>query len=296
MNDLSIIIVSYNTKNFLYSCLQSVYENLSKNLKFEVIIVDNASSDGSVEMVKKQFEKVTLVKNQENLGFAKANNLGIEKAHGRYLLFLNSDTILHKNTIETIISFMEKNNDAGATTCRINLPDGKMDDACHRGFPTPWNAFCHFSGLSRVFPKSKIFAGYSLGWMDLTKIHEIDACCGAFMIVKRESGEGVNWWNESYFWYGEDLDFCYRLKGKGWKIYFLPTVSILHYKGVSGGIKNSSKKLTTADEETKKLATKARFDAMRIFYKNNYLNKYPKLLTWLIFKGISLKEKLTSYN
>lgn len=288
MLDLSIIIVSYNTKEFLQKCLQSVFEG-SKDMSLEVIVVDNASIDNSVEMVKKEFPKVFVIENRNNLGFSKANNLGVKQAKGRYLLFFNSDTVVNKNVLKKMVDFMDENKKAGAATCRVALTDGKLDDACHRGFPTPWNSFCHFTGLSKVSLAKKIFSGYSLGWMDLKETHKIDACAGAFMIVRREAGEEIKWWDEDYFWYGEDLDFCYRLKEKGWDIYFNPYVSILHYKGVSGGIKNISKHLTTADKETKIRATYARFEAMKIFYKKHYMNKYPQILNFLVNTGINFR-------
>ncbi|HYM65402.1 MAG TPA: glycosyltransferase family 2 protein, partial [Candidatus Sulfotelmatobacter sp.] len=136
--------------------------------------------------------------------------------------------------------------------------------------------------------------GYNLGYMDLSKTHVIDALAGAFMIVRRKAGEEVGWWDEDYFFYGEDLDFCFMLKQKGWKVYYVPEVSILHYKGVSGGIKKDSQKITTASKETKKFATKWRFAAMRIFYKKHYEQKYPWIVTRLVYLGIYLKKTLSS--
>lgn len=294
MVDLSIIIVSYNTKDILLECLESVYNNLPKNLAVEVFVVDNASSDGSVEMVKREFPKTIVIENKENFGFSKANNMCVEKAKGKYILFLNSDTKILQDVFTEMIIFMEKQKETGAATCRVELPSGDIDDASHRGFPTPWNAFCHFSGLSKIFPRSRIFSGYSFGWKDLSATHEIDACAGAFMIVRRVAGEQIGWWDEDFFWYGDDLDLCFRLKEKGWKIYYVPTVSILHYKGVSGGIKSHSQHLTTADEETKNLATKARFSAMKIFYRKHYLKKYPKFVMWLVMLGIEFKLRFAA--
>ena len=294
--DLSIIIVSYNTKDILRGCLESIFAHTKMKYTYKVIVVDNASKDGSTEMVKENFSTVFLIENTQNVGFSKANNQGIKKSKGQYVLFLNSDTVVYDKTLETMITFMDSHKDAGAATCRVGLSDGNLDDAAHRGFPSPWNAFCHFSGLSKFFSRSKLFSGYSMGWMDITKIHEIDACAGAFMIVRRDAGEQIDWWDEDFFWYGDDLDFCYRLKEKKWKIYFVPTVSILHYKGVSGGIKKISEHLTTADNKTKNLATKARFDAMKIFYKKHYVKKYPQFITWLVMQGINLKLWFTSAN
>ncbi len=293
MVDLSIIIISFNTSNFLKKCLESVFENISRKINYEVIVVDNNSTDDSVEMVKDKFPKVNLIRSNKNLGFSKANNLGLKKAKGKYILFLNSDTVIYKNTIERMINFMNKTEDAGAATCKVLLVNGRIDDASHRGFPTPWNSLCHFSGLSKIFPKLKILNGYNLNYMDLNKTHEIDALAGAFMLVKREAGSEAGWWDEDYFFYGEDIDFCYQLKKQGWKIYYVPDVAILHYKGVSGGIKKISSEISTADNKTKEIVSKARFNAMRIFYKKNYKQKYPFFINWIMFSAINLKEKLT---
>lgn len=291
MIDLSIIIVNYNTKVFLRNLLDSIEKSISKRITYEVIVVDNASTDG----LPAETLNFKLIRNKENLGFSKANNQGVKISEkSRYLLFLNPDTLMQKNTVEEMIKFMDAHRDAGAATCNLVMPNGEIDDASHRGFPTPWNSFSYFSGLAKIFPKSKLFNGYNLGWLDFGKVHEIDACAGAFMLVRREAGEAIGWWDEDYFFYGEDLDFCYMLKQKGWKIYFVPQVWILHYKGVAGGIKKMSQNISTADLETKKRATKARFNAMRIFYKKHYEKVYPKWLTWLIFAGISIKEKSSS--
>ena len=288
--DLSIVIVSFNTKAVLRDCLQSVFRHMG-TLSHEVIVVDNDSKDGSAQMVRKEFPKTYVIANGENVGFSKANNIGIAKTHGRYVLFLNSDTVVPEKTFSEMVSFMDKTPDAGAATCFVALTDGTLDDASHRGFPTPWNSFCHFSGISKLFSGSMFFNGYNLGWRNLDKIHEIDALAGAFMIVRREAGEEANWWDEDYFFYGEDLDFCYMLKKKGWKIYFVPTVKILHLKGVSGGIKKVSRDVSPATLETKKRVTKARFAAMEIFYKKHYKNKYPAFITSLVMWGIHAKYR-----
>jgi GT2 family glycosyltransferase len=291
--DLSIVIVSYNTKDFLENCLKSI-KNTAKNFTYEIIVVDNASKDGSSEMVKEKFKDIMLISNKENFGFSKANNIGVKKTTGRYVLFLNADTLVYENTLKEMIDFMNNTKDAGASTCKLSLLSGNIDDASHRGFPTPWNSFSHFSGLSKFFGKTKIFGGYNLEFMDLSKTHEIDALAGAFMIVRREAGEQVGWWDEDYFFYGEDLDFCYQLKQKGWKIYYVPKVNILHYKGISHGLKKHSKHLTTADSDTKKKAQEERFKAMKIFYKKNYEQKYPWIITRLVYLGINLKQTLSS--
>jgi len=289
MLDLSIIIVNYNTKEFLRKCIASIIAN-AKGVSYEIIIVDNASSDGSAENLKRK--DIKIITNKKNVGFSKANNQGIRASQkSRYVLFLNPDTIIQKQTIEGMINFMDTHKDAGASTCKIVMPNGKIDDASHRGFPTPWNAFSHFSGLEKLLPESKLFAGYSLGWMDFNSTHKVDVLAGAFMLVRREAGEQAAWWDEDYFFYGEDIDFCYMLKEKGWKIYYVPKFSITHYKGVSGGIKAVSREITTATDETRKLASGARFNAMRIFYKKHYRQKYPRAVNLLVNIGIWLRGR-----
>jgi len=291
MLDLSIVIVNYNARDFLRKCIASILKNVS--VSYEVIVIDNNSADNSSEMVKKEFPQIKLIANKNNFGFSKANNQGVKISEkSRYILFLNPDTIMQQRTIEEMVNFMDKHKDAGASTCRVVMPNGKIDDASHRGFPTPWNAFSHFSGLEKLFPKNKLFAGYSLGWMDLNSTHKIDVLAGAFMLVRREAGEEIKWWDEDYFFYGEDIDFCYMLKKKGWKIYYVPKVFITHFKGVSGGIKAVSKEITTASKETKKIATKWRFKAMRIFYSKHYKQKYPSIINLLVNFGISIREKI----
>lgn len=303
MIDLSIIIVNYNTKSYLRNLLDSIEKSISKKITYEVIVVDNASSDASASEISRLRQdfggqaNLKIILNRYNVGFSRANNQGVKIAEkSRYLLFLNPDTVMQKNTVEEMIKFMDMHKDVGASTCKVIMPNGEIDDASHRGFPTPWNSFSYFSGLAKIFPKSKLFNGYNLGWMDFSKAHEIDACAGAFMLVRREAGEAIGWWDEDYFFYGEDLDFCYMLKQKGWRIYYVPQVSILHYKGVAGGIKKISQNISTADLETKKRATKARFSAMRIFYQKHYEGKYPKIITWLVMFAINIKLCLAIKN
>lgn len=296
MKTLSIIIVNFNTKEMLRDCLRSIWDAYSLELKtkqYGVLVVDNGSNDGSVDMIKNEFPGVKLLQNRKNLGFGAANNLAVKKSQGSYILFLNPDTKVEKNTLPYMLKFMEKQNEVGVATCKVILPDGTLDDACHRGFPTPWRALCHFSGLGNLFPHSQLFNGYHLGYRNLDKPHEIDACAGAFLLIRREIGAEVSWFDEDYFWYGEDLDLCYRVKQRNYKIMFVPDVSILHYKGAASGIKKHSAYLSKIDVQTKRKITRARFDVMRIFYKKHYAQIYPAWLTSLVFAGIGVKQKMT---
>jgi GT2 family glycosyltransferase len=293
---LSIIIVNYNTKVFLDRCLSSIYENSFGQKKYEIIVVDNCSRDNSIELLREKYTKVKWIRLRKNVGFAKANNIGVRKSsESEYVFFINPDTILEPKTLEKLLFFMDSNKETGIITPYLKLTSGRIDDACHRGFPTPWNAFAHFSGLGRLFSKSLLFNGYHLGYKNLNKVHQIDACAGAAMLVRGECGDQIGWWDEDYFWYGEDLDFCYRAKKAGWKVMFYPNTKVLHFKGVSGGIKKESQEISTADKKTQRLAKRARFEAMRIFYKKHYKKKYPKILTSVVLNGINLFEAIREF-
>lgn len=294
--DLSIIILSYNTKDITLDAIKSIEKNYLKDVSsgnFEVIVTDNASPDGSFEAFK-EYKKHTKIKsfhpvdNGGNIGFAAGNNKGVAYAKGRYVLFLNPDTIVYPKSLTYMIEFMDAHPDAGGASCKLINKDGEMDFNCHRGFPTPWNAITFFSGLQMKFPKSRLFAGYTQGWKDLNTSHEVDSVEGAFLLVRREVGEKIGWWDEDYFFYGEDIQFCYDIKQLGYKVYYVGEVSIMHIGGASSGIKPKSQNITTANIEGKKKVQGWRFDAMRIFYKKNYKNKYPKLLQWAIHRGIDI--------
>lgn len=297
--DLSIIILTYNTKDITFDAIKSIEENYPEEVesgKYQLIVADNASIDGSLDFFndykkKTKIKNFVVVDNGGNIGFSAGNNKGVPHAKGRYVLFLNPDTIVYKKTLNYLIDFMDSHSDAGAASCKLINQDGEIDFNCHRGFPTPWNSFFYFSGLQRMFPKSKIFAGYTQGWKDLNTTHVVDAIEGAFMIMPREIGEKVGWWDEDYFFYGEDLQFCYNIEKLNKKIYYIGEVNIMHIGGAASGIKKKTSGITTANLETKIDLQKARFNAMRIFYRKNYKNKYPFFLYFLIQQGINILEK-----
>lgn len=300
--DLSVIILNYNVKELLINCLESIFKNKSKEDKWQIIVVDNASSDGSVEAVRERWKIATprrggarnddniveLVENRENLGFAAGNNVGVKKAKAPVVLFLNPDTIIVDQAIQKSYEFLMSNPDIGALTCRVELPDGKLDYSCHRGFPTPWNSFCYFSGLAKLFPLSSLVAGYTATYLDIRTTHEIDCCTGAFLMVRKIAGQQINFWDEDYFWNGEDIEFCFSLKEKGWKIYFYPEVKIIHYKGSSSGLWSSGAGNVGKDKRLK--AAIHGVSAMRIFYKKHYYKAYPPLIRDLILGGIKMLE------
>lgn len=288
MIDLSIIIVNYNTQHLLYRLLTSVAKSAFNNKIYEVIVVDNASCDKSIVMIKKTFPTVKLISNQKNLGFSKANNQAIKLCQGRLVLLLNSDTLLMPKTLPAMIDFMDKNVQFAAATCRIELPNGNLDQACHRGFPTPWAALTFFSGLENVFPRSILFGSYHQTWKDLTKIHEVDVISGAFFLLRRAVIQKIGLLDERFFAYAEDIDWCLRIRKKGYKIAFNPQTKVIHYKTSSGRKKFQGKKITQEEKIVRQMAKKHFFETMKLFYDKHYTNQYPLLLRWLVLNGIKV--------
>lgn len=254
--DLSIIIVNYNVKEFLQNLLHSI-DKAAKEIRHEVIIVDNASDDGSVEFLQKNFPSIKLIANKTNAGFGKANNQGMEIAGGKYILLLNPDTLLSEDTLKEMLNFLEATPGAGMAGCKILNPDGTLQLACRRSFPGPWTSFCKVTGLSTLFPKSKLFARYNLTFLDENQTYEVDAISGSFMMLKKEVYEKIGGFDEDFFMYGEDLDLCYRIQKAGYKVYYLHSTQIIHYKG-------ESTRRSSLDE------TKIFYEAMHLFVKKHF--------------------------
>ena len=229
---LSVIIVNYNVQYFLEQCLHSVFKS-GEDLPMEVFVVDNNSNDGSVEMVKKKFPRVKLIANTENLGFSRANNQAIRQASGRYILLLNPDTVVEDNTLPKVVGFMEKHRDAGGLGVKMLDGQGKFLPESKRGLPTPGVAFCKIFGLSALFPKSKVFGKYHLGYLDNGQTHQVEVLSGAFMLLRKEALDRAGLLDEDFFMYGEDIDLSYRLVKAGYRNYYYPGARIIHYKGES---------------------------------------------------------------
>ncbi len=229
---LSVIIVNYNVQYFLEQCLHSVY-SAKKNFDIEVIVVDNNSADDSVKMLSEKFPDIHLIKNKTNSGFSVANNQAIKIATGEYILLLNPDTIVEPDTFEKTIAFMDAHHEAGALGVKMLNGEGDFLPESKRGLPTPLVAFYKLSGLSTLFPESKTFNKYHLGFLDDTEIHQVDVLAGAFMLIRKSVLEIVGLLDEKFFMYGEDVDLSYRITLAGFKNYYFPETKIIHYKGKS---------------------------------------------------------------
>lgn len=229
---LTVVIVNYNVKYFLEQCLHSTLKAAEK-LSSEIIVVDNNSVDGSCSMVEEKFPEVILIANKENIGFSKANNQAIQIAKGEYILLLNPDTVVEEDSFLKIVGFMDKTPDAGALGVKMIDGKGKFLPESKRGLPTPEVAFWKMFGFSSLFPRSKRFGKYHLGYLDNDQIHEIEVLAGAFMLLRRETLNKVGLLDEDYFMYGEDIDLSYRITLGGYKNYYFPNTTIIHYKGES---------------------------------------------------------------
>jgi len=227
--DVSVIVVAWNVKKLLQDCLESVYEQ-TKDVCFEVIYVDNASQDGSVEMVRERFPDVRIIENRENKGFIKANNQGIEIARGRYVLLLNSDTLVLDNAIAKTVQFADAHPDAAVVGCRVLNPDRTLQRTCFM-YPSVLNTLLAATYLYKVFPRSKFFGRERMTWWAFDDAREVETVCGCYSLVRREAIDQVGVMDETYFVYGDDPDWCYRFKKAGWRIMFTPIPQIIHYGG-----------------------------------------------------------------
>lgn len=273
--DVSVIILNYNTCELTLNALRSVYESKT-SYTFEVILIDNHSTDDSLVRIKAEYPQVKLIENKINVGYSRGNNQGMREASGRYVLLLNSDTILEEQTLEIMISYMDKNIEVGASGCKIVLPDGSLDKACKRGFPTPLASFYYAFGFSKLFPDKPHFNQYQLSHLDSDHEYDVDCLVGAFMLVRKQVIDQVGMLDESFFMYGEDIDWCYRIKQAGWRIYYYPRTKITHYKGAS-----SRRKPVKIIYEFHR--------AMFLFHKKHYQKKYFFIINYLVYTGIYLK-------
>ena len=274
--DLSIIIVNYKTQAVTLNCLKSVFDSDFSNIKTEVIVVDNASGDGSAEAFKAAFPKIHLIVNDSNLGFSKANNIGIQAAKGNYVLLLNSDTEVRPDSISRCMDYIKKHSDIGALGCKVLLSDGTLDPACKRSFPTPSSGVFHTLKLDKAFPNSRIFGAYDLTYLDENKIYSLHCITGAFMMVPMNVIQHIGMLDEDYFMYGEDIDWCYRIKQAGYKVVYYPKAEITHHKRVSGFGKRNPKVVA------------AFYDAMTIFYDKHYRKKYSALTRGAVSLGTKI--------
>lgn len=281
--DLGIVIVNYNTRDCLRDCLSSLDAN--RGISLTTYVVDNCSPDASADMVRREFPHVHLVENETNGGYAFANNIGLRELMAldpqpRHLLLLNPDTVLPPDALAQTVSFMDCHPEAGIVGPKLVMADGKLDLACRRSFPTPELAIYHVLGLTRLFPKSPRFGRYQLTYLDEDQLTEVDSVVGAFMLMRTRAVCEAGLLDESFFMYGEDLDLALRIKRRGWRVYYNPSVQVLHYKRAA-----SNQPLARAQ---------AQYEFWRaawLFYRKHYATTTPFPLRALLTVGFAIKGK-----
>jgi GT2 family glycosyltransferase len=293
--DVSVIIVAYQVRELVDGCLRSLRASTG-GVHWRAYLVENGD-DGTAAHVREHFPEVTVFEPGENLGFPRANNLALERIAeagegGRYTLLLNPDTVVEPETLATMVRFMDEHPEAGAATCRVDLASGGLDWACHRGFPRPWAALTYFLGFERLFPRSRWAAQYHLRWHDLDTTHEIDAPTGAFFMVRDEVLKQVGLLDPAFFMFGEDLDWAFRIRAAGWRIYYHPATRIVHYKGASSGLKRHSARQSRAGRRQRSRSARHFADSMRIFYDKHLAPGDPLPVRLLVRGGISLHRNV----
>jgi len=282
--DLGIVIVNWNTRDLLRRCLTTVYAS-SGDIRYRVVVVDNGSDDASAEMVAAEFPQAALISGHGNVGYPQGNNLGLRAlgfpggAEGprgpRYALLLNPDTELPADALCRAVRYMDEHPEIGVLGPRLVLPDGSLDLACRRSFPSPTVSMWRMLQLSRLFPRSRVFGQYNLTYLDDRETAEVDSVVGAFMLVRREAIEKVGLLDEQFFMYGEDLDWAKRIKEAGWKIIYYPEIEVLHVK-------------RAASRQSKR----AQFEfvrAMLLFYNKHYRASTGPLMHTAVLAGLALR-------
>jgi GT2 family glycosyltransferase len=267
--DISVIILAYKNKEKLRITLEAVFRSQTKH-SYEVIVVDGGSNDGTADMAESEFPQAKVIRS-ENQGFSAGNNVGLKQSTGKVVLFLNPDTAVEPNVLEETYNKIESDNKIGFLGCRLVKEDGSLDLAARRSFPDPVNAFARFTHLDKLFPK--YFGSYNLLNVPEDQEQEVDSLVGAFMMARREVIDQIGMWDEDFFMYGEDIEYCYRAKQAGYKNVYFPKVTTIHYKG------QSSKK-------TPYFALYHFHKSMWIFYKKHYVKKYPFFVNWLVYLAI----------
>lgn len=278
---VSVVIVTYQSAGCLADCLQALACSAQADA-MELIIVDNASQDDTWAIIASYaaradlpFIRVITERLEANGGYAHANNCGLARATGQTLLLLNPDTVVGATAFSTCFNvlsqFREQAMEApiGVVGCRLTLASGALDLACKRSFPTLWNSFCHFSGLARAFPHSRLFARYNLTYLDERGSYPVECVCGAWMLVTREAYEATGGLDEDYFLYGEDIDWCYRIAQAGYAIWYEGSASALHLKGGNGGKRSAA-------------SLRHFYQTMGVFYRKHYCQRYPRIVLWLV--------------
>jgi GT2 family glycosyltransferase len=274
--DISICLVALNAGDYLYSCLVSIQKTKPKS-SIEIIISDNHSTDGTIEMLAEEFPDIQLIRNPKNGGFAKPANLAIQASKGRYILLLNPDTVVHGNALDTMVDFLDTQPKVGIVGPKILNRDGSLQKQCRRSEGRPWDAFCHLSGLAEAYPKNPRYNGYLMSYIGENETHEVQAVSGACMLIRREVIDQVGLLDERFFAYQEDSDLCRRSRQAGWTVTYLPTARVTHYGGKGGATVHFYRSLYEWHH------------SYYMYYRKHFAREYSTLYNHFIYLIIFLK-------
>lgn len=273
---ISFCIVSYNARELLESCLSSLVENDPRS-GYEIIIVDNHSSDGSVEMIRRAHPRIQLDVSDSHIGYTRAMNMALKKARGQFLVQLNPDTIIKSGVWDALVDFMNGHDEVGICTPKVVNRDGTLQKQCRRSAAGPWDTFCYVSGLSHAFPHNRHLAGYLMTYMDEDAVHPCEAVSGSCMFIRREVITKIGYLDEAYYAYQEDSDYCYRARQAGFQIYYVPLGQIVHYGGQGGSLVHARRSIYEWHR------------SYWIYYRKHFAPREFFLVNWLVYIGIAIR-------
>ena len=280
MIDLSVCIVTYQAKDYLRDCLRSILENTSE-INYELIVVDNGSTDGVATMLQDEFPRIRYQRNEANLGFTRPMNQALQAAGGRYLLQLNPDTLILPQAFERLIAFMDSNPEVGICGPKVLNADRKLQKPCRRGESRPWAVISYFTGLAALFPRNPLFSQYLMSYKGEDETHAVAGVSGSCMLIRREVVDQIGYLDELFFAYQEDADFCLRASRAGWQIYYVPQAQIIHYGGRGGSRVQPYRSIV------------AWHKSYYLFYRKHYAADYFFVFNWFYYAAMVLKLLVT---
>jgi GT2 family glycosyltransferase len=275
--EVSFVIVSYNTCDFLKGCLQSLTESIGHSFVYEVIVVDNGSVDGTLPMLALEYPWVKLLRNSENIGYTKAMNMGLKIGQGDYFVQLNPDVFVYPGTFQEIVTFLNQNVDIGICTPKVVNSDGSLQKQCRRSFARPWDVITYFLGLDRIFPNSRFFGRYLLTYLPENEIADVDSVSGSCMVIRQSLIEQIGYLDERFFAYQEDTDFCFRAKQSNWRVVYFPDGIIKHFGGMGGSLNDPYRSIT------------AWHTSYFLYYQKHLARNYFFLVNWMMYAAMGLK-------
>lgn len=280
--DLSVCIVTYQARDYLGDCLQSIALN-TLTASYEIIVVDNHSQDGTVDMLQQDYPEVHLIENDDNYGFTRPLNQALQAARGRTLLSLNPDTYVHPGALDLLVNFLDDHPYVGIVGPKVLNRDGTLQKPSRRGDSRPWNTISYFTGLSKLFPRRKFFSGYLMSYMDEDETHKADGVSGSCMLIRRQVIDQIGYFDEQFFAYQEDADFCLRARQAGWQVFFFPKAQVTHYGGQGGSRVQPYRSIYEWHK------------SYWLYYRKHFAKNYFFLFNWLYYLAMLVKLSVTLF-